>query len=231
MRKCNDCNNPAIFGNLRSNTRKIRTYNPIHCEDHSIPGEIDLRLRPCIKCHYFDVLNENDLCATVCQPIKISERNYLKKQGLVIDYLTSRNYNPSSIDKIIVDTNCGKERPDIVFKLPDRIIIVEVDEFQHRDRNTNCESVRMFNIMQSIGETLPVIFIRYNPDRYYDINKNPKRNNNPEKIIEKLNEIMNIPTEDLIRRVKIGQEIMIIYLYYNGYDPRTTDWEIIDPTL
>ena len=44
---------------------------------------------------------------------------------------------------------------------------MEVDEFQHRSRDSDCELARTLNICQDFGG-LPVCFIRYNPDGYKD---------------------------------------------------------------
>ena len=56
-------------------------------------------------------------------------------------------------------------RPDFVFSLPDKIIVVEVDENQHQSYGEECESTRMVNLSMVYGG-LPVVFIRYNPDTF-----------------------------------------------------------------
>jgi len=68
-------------------------------------------------------------------------------------------------DRIVDGGECGKERPDRVLDLGDKIVIVECDEDQHKGRQCVCEQTRMVNIGQSFGG-LPVYFIRFNPDEY-----------------------------------------------------------------
>jgi hypothetical protein len=49
------------------------------------------------------------------------------------------------------------------------IIIVECDEFQHDDRDTSCEVARMTQVNEALaleGNTLPIIWIRWNPDAF-----------------------------------------------------------------
>jgi hypothetical protein len=50
------------------------------------------------------------------------------------------------------------------------VIIVEIDEDQHRDYS-NCENKRMMELSQDLGHR-PIIFIRFNPDDYKDKNNN-----------------------------------------------------------
>ena len=56
-------------------------------------------------------------------------------------------------------------RPDFVFSLSDKTIVVEVDENQHESYAEECESMRMINVCTSFGG-MPVVFIRYNPDTF-----------------------------------------------------------------
>jgi hypothetical protein len=47
------------------------------------------------------------------------------------------------------------------------IIFVECDEFQHDDRDTSCEVARMTQVNEALaleGNTLPIVWIRWNPD-------------------------------------------------------------------
>lgn len=52
--------------------------------------------------------------------------------------------------------------PDIRIDLVSHNIIIEIDEFQHRDANYDCDKRRMYDIIAKIG--FLCAFIRYNPD-------------------------------------------------------------------
>ena len=80
---------------------------------------------------------------------------YLDYQGLV----------GTSTDKMVDGGKCGRERPDRLFELPVRVLIIECDENQHKERACECEQTRMVNIGQSFGG-LSVYFIRWNPDNF-----------------------------------------------------------------
>jgi len=86
----------------------------------------------------------------------------LAKQNDLMNYLDARDLKGVSTDIVIDKGECGKERPDRVYDFGDKIVILECDEYQHRDRQCLCEQTRMVNIGQSFGG-IPVYFIRWNP--------------------------------------------------------------------
>jgi hypothetical protein len=121
---------------------------------------------------------------------------------------------------------CGKERPDRIYDLGDKIIVLECDEHQHRDRACLCEQTRMVNIGQSFGG-LPTYFIRWNPDDYSPAN--PRKHPEP---LAKRHKLCG----DLIRDIQKGKiplpEALVsaIYLYYDDWDSLTEhSWQILTP--
>ena len=149
------------------------------------------------------------------------QKTRLAKQNALMDYLNARNLKGSSTDTIINNGECGKERPDRVFELEDKILIIECDENQHKDRNCECEQTRMVNISQSFGGT-PVYFIRFNPDDYSS-NKKPENIKTRYKLIGDF-------IQDIINNKIILSEalISVIYLYYDGWDKIINQkWNII----
>lgn len=60
-------------------------------------------------------------------------------------------------------------RADFVVLGNGGVVLIEVDEGQHQDYEQLCEVTRMSNIHSAFavqGNTLPVVFIRYNPHRF-----------------------------------------------------------------
>ncbi len=99
-------------------------------------------------------------------------KNYKTKERLVADYIRSQYPDYDwKFDKII-ENACSKRRPDIFVDLGYQIIIIEVDENQHREYEDICENKRLMEISQDVGHR-PIIFIRFNPDKYInEDNKN-----------------------------------------------------------
>jgi hypothetical protein len=92
-------------------------------------------------------------------------RNFKTKERLVVDYLKDQYKDYDWIfDKIISD-GCSKKRPDIYLDLGYQILIIEVDENQHRQYEDICENKRMMTLSQDVDHR-PIVFIRFNPDKY-----------------------------------------------------------------
>jgi len=109
---------------------------------------------------------------------------------------------------------CGKERPDFVFDMYKLILILECDEYQHKDRQISCETTRMKNIGQSYGG-IPIYFIRWNPDNYKPGNNIKKKdliNTRQIVVCEYIKSIINdkitLPTDSLVS---------VLYMYYDGW--------------
>ena len=135
-------------------------------------------------------------------------------------YLDAKGFKGSSTDTV-VNSDCGKERPDRVFELPDKIVILECDEHQHRDRQCLCEQTRMINIGQSFGG-LPVYFIRWNPVNYSS-DKEPE-------IVSKRYKLVGY----LIDSIKKGKTqlpnalVSELYMYYDEWKSLAEEkWKIL----
>jgi hypothetical protein len=73
-------------------------------------------------------------------------------------------------DKKIYD-GCSKRRPDLLLDLGYQIIIIEIDENKHDNYDCICENKRLMEISKDLNYR-PIIFIRFNPDKYIDNNGN-----------------------------------------------------------
>jgi hypothetical protein len=66
-----------------------------------------------------------------------------------------------------IDGGCSQRRPDMFVDLLTHVLIVEVDERQHRDYETSCEHKRIMEIFQDAGSR-PLVVLRFNPHGYTD---------------------------------------------------------------
>jgi hypothetical protein len=99
-------------------------------------------------------------------------RNFKTKERLVVDYIKDQyQYQYEDYDWIFdkkITDGCSKRRPDIYLDLGYQVLIIEVDENQHRQYENICENKRMMILFQDVGR--PIVFIRFNPDTYTDNN-------------------------------------------------------------
>jgi hypothetical protein len=110
-------------------------------------------------------VNEKGVCADHDPALK--QRVRLRKQR-EIKYLLDNAPAPlsqfQSYDQRVEGGVCGQERPDFVWDCGTHIVVLEVDEYQHRNYPPACERVRMVNLVSTFG--LRTVFVRYNPDEY-----------------------------------------------------------------
>ena len=141
---------------------------PERCERHALPGDDNLVERACANCNLPNVLNAHDLCGD-CSAWLTGKRPRLAKQREVLQFLDHelQDFPYDSTDRTPQDLrDCDRrERPDVMWDRADRIVILEIDEDQHKDRPCECEQTRMMNISQALGSER-TIWIRYNPDAF-----------------------------------------------------------------
>ena len=98
-------------------------------------------------------------------PDKPISRNYKTKEFSVVEYIKTQFPGLSWITDKIVKDGCSSRRPDLLLDLGYQIIIIEVDENQHKKYDCSCNNKRIMELSLDNNHR-PVIFIRFNPDDY-----------------------------------------------------------------
>lgn len=202
-RKCLNCSEMAIWG---------INFIPQHCELHKTDDEHNLLEKECISCGLLYVLDKENKCEN-CNPVSW-EKTMLSKQNALMTYLDNRDLTGDNTDHVIDDGKCGRERPDRIFDFDNKIVILECDENQHKDRACLCEQTRMVNIGQSFGG-IPVYFIRFNPDHYIPNDKSLT----PDIITKRYKlcgDLINDIKNDKIK-LPVNALVSSIYLYFDGW--------------
>ena len=144
---------------------------PLYCTTHKLDNMIDIKHDKCVTpfCDIRANTKYNDYCFrcfVYTFPDAPISRNFKTKEQSVVDYI-KKKFNKLSwyADKIIYD-GCSKRRPDLFLDLGNQVIIVEIDEDQHK--GYSCENKRLMEISQDINHR-PLVFIRFNPDAYINI--------------------------------------------------------------
>ena len=214
-----ECKEPATHG----------INEPLFCEEHALKEHYNLCERKCTnkECLYpeqLDILNKEGLCVTFCSLIKQDQmmKKHMKKKEMFIGNLLKEEIKQDlSYQDEVVDSSCSKVRPDFVYDCCSHIVIIEVDENQHKSYS-NCgstkeekqfmENKRMFMIYQSFGGP-NVIFIRYNPDSFRVKDKVLKVNDN------KRHECLLLWVKHFLKN-KSEIPLEVKYLFYDEYDER-----------
>ncbi|CAI2182283.1 5961_t:CDS:2 [Funneliformis geosporum] len=150
-----------------SDCKKLATHglsNPTRCEKHFTDNMVDLVQKICSNCGLLDILLQDQKCAECSTYAEAKTRVRLSKQLRVKYILDENNILYEAYDSIVGDGVCSKKRPDFVIDADTHKVVLEVDEYQHKKGEYNCEVKRMWDIVQALG--IPTLFIRYNPDSY-----------------------------------------------------------------
>jgi hypothetical protein len=106
---------------------------------------------------------------------RINKYYHLIEQS-VISYITNLLYNentPPIVYKTInarIYGGCSSYRPDYMVDICTHVIIIEIDQDQHKAYNQSCENVRIQKIHEDIA-LRPLVVIRFNPDSYKSNNE------------------------------------------------------------
>jgi len=162
---CLECKKQPIF-NMEGETKAL------YCSTHKKEGMVDVKHDTC-KSEWCStrVSEKYDGYCLYCYihlfPNKSVPRNHKTKERYVIEYIKTKFPDLKWVEDKIINGGCSKRRPDLLLDLYSQIIIIEVDEKQHRDisYDCSCENKRVMELSQDLGHR-PIIFIRFNPDGY-----------------------------------------------------------------
>lgn len=222
-----------------TNCTKEARYNyenqtPKYCINHKLENMINVIDKRCkIPLCYTQISNPQYdgyclRCYVHLNPDKPISRNYKTKESTVTKYLIDEFPTLKwEVDKRI-ENGISKRRPDLLLNLDHQIVIVEIDENQHKDYDCSCENKRLMEISQDLKHK-PIVFIRFNPDSYidkddkkvkspwtinsiglYSISKDCKRD--WENRLDKLADVIDYWTEE---KNKTNKTLEIIQLFYD----------------
>lgn len=132
------------------------------CSGCQEPGMENVASYRCATCNEYIVRHKCSKCSYCRDPaIRQRERH---ETMIVREFRDDPNIPEFSFNKSIGKDN-GRLRPDMLFRFPDKCIVIEIDEFQHKYyERAQHDKERMVLIQDALG--LPTMFIRFNPDAY-----------------------------------------------------------------
>jgi hypothetical protein len=143
---------------------------PLYCVTHKKEDMVDIKSKRC-KTHMCLTRASKKyegyclFCFIHTFPEKPITINYKTKESAVVQFVLKEFPDFTwTADKKIQD-GCSKRRPDLLVDLGYQIVIVEIDEDQHKDYDCSCENKRIMEISKDLGHR-PIVFIRFNPDKY-----------------------------------------------------------------
>ena len=149
---------------------------PIYCTTHRQNGMIDVKSKLCethlCDTHVTDKYEGYCLrCFVHIFPDKPVSRNYKTKERATVELVLEKFPDITWVCDKIIQGGCSLRRPDIRCDMDSHIVIIEIDENRHSSYDGLCENRRIMEISLDVGHR-PIVFIRFNPDDYTDINNN-----------------------------------------------------------
>jgi len=133
------------------------------CKAHATPGMHDVKSPRCKTCKLFHVKKNGDNCAT-CRTgsekavrIELAIKAELSTHPRLALFSSHDTAHPCA-----TALGADRIRPDFVWELADRVVVLEVDEEEHRLYELTCERARVHKLHELFGK--PLILLRYNPD-------------------------------------------------------------------
>ncbi len=167
-----DCTTKPSYG---LSDDKRATY----CKSHASDDMIDIVSKRCETCNSTTMnpkYNPNcSRCHFYLNPDDPRITNYKTKEDTYMYALLEKLRERSSpeysvllsqfkLDKTI-DGGCSRRRPDGFLDLLTHVIIIEIDENEHKSYDDTCNNRRTMELSQDVGHR-PIVFIRLNPDGY-----------------------------------------------------------------
>ena len=126
----------------------------------------------CIICNADDAIDSYDKHCRRCWEYSFGEdtkkSNFQSKEKSFMNPLKEL-YPDMVLDKKI-SGGCSRRRPDGLIDILSHIVIVEIDENQHKHYDDLCENKRLMELYEDLGRR-PIVFVRLNPDEYKQNNE------------------------------------------------------------
>lgn len=125
----------------------------------------------CSSCGLIQIHSTNTyggLCIECAQHTGLvkNPRNVRVQEKAVAEYLKQHFKNITLSEDTPLEGSCVNLRPDISCDFGNFILIVEIDENQHKGKEyTSCDTKRNVQLLLN-GGSRPIVFIRFNPDSF-----------------------------------------------------------------
>ena len=186
----------------------------LRCENHKESDDIDLVRSVCDIC--IEKFTPDKIKDGRCKYCSTRWKNGQVKEYDVINYVLKGNYDFIH-NNTVKPGNCKSSgyRPDIIIKYSLFNVIIEIDENQHTGYKKMCESsvhkelTRLITIYENDFGGMPLIIIRFNPDKY----KSPYQCSMTERFA-----VLKTLLHNLKNATELKSSLVCYYLFYDGYD-------------
>jgi len=193
-----------------------------HCALHAPKSTRNVVSPRCLTCRYFTVPRIGQQCRSCSGYTATIKRVEHEIRDMIEGDESLRHYTTwDRVHPCAKTVGARQLRPDSVWQLKDRAVIMEVDEHAHRLYEARCEATRLHELHLTFDGPLTVL--RYNPHANWDkLRGRPagKRERPHAILIDLLHEVIEDGTVaergDMIVQRGDPETILIIYAGYPG---------------
>ena len=161
-----DCDKRSFYG--------TKDGEPTHCEQHKQDGMRNVVNKRCAHCNDTMVAGTKyrGYCANCfinLFPDEPLSREYKVKERHYTDIIKETFTGITATYDRRIQGGCSRRRPDFFVDLGAFTLHVEIDEFDHRDRDTTCEIAKINDTYTDLADR-PMVLLRTNPDGFTDEN-------------------------------------------------------------
>ncbi len=167
-------NKNCIFKDCK--TRSSYNYEgektPLYCLTHKLYNMINIHNKTCLNNCGIQIRNLKYegyclRCYASMFPDKPLARNIKTKERSVVEFIKANYPNYDWVFDKRIREGTSLRRPDVLLNLENQVLIIEIDENQHENYDCSCNNRRLMELSQDVNHK-PMIFIRFNPDKYFD---------------------------------------------------------------
>ena len=96
------------------------------------------------------------------------QKDWKELQNEVLNSIVDKFSSFTVVRDRRIHGGCSAKRPDVLIDLGYQVVIVKVDENQHKTYDCSCENKRIMELSQDVNHC-NIVFIRFNPDYYVEI--------------------------------------------------------------
>ena len=242
--QCKDCSGGAFYehNNKKRNCKKCKGINVcehnklkdscIECGGSRICEHKTWKLvcvichpeKACQNCFQIHITSKYRFkpycfrCYCIINPDADIPRQYKLKEHHLRDEIIKAFPDSKLIFDKKIDGGCSGRRPDVRIECLTHTVIIECDENQHK--STSCEDKRTMELFQDLGNR-PIVMIRFNPDKYDDVEGCFKHTKSGWLSLEKKEwnkriDLLNDVIQKYCTESAPEKEVTIEYLYYNS---------------
>jgi hypothetical protein len=163
------CAHEEGCGSLTPNFNFPGMKGGVYCYEHQKPGMVNVVNKRC-NSDWCDTQSSKKYdwycvyCYVYLFPDKPISKNYKTKEKTVVDFVKTEFPEQDWVWNRRIQDGCSRRQPDLILDLGFQVVIIEVDENQHRN-GYSCENKRVMELSLDVGHR-PIVFIRFNPDSY-----------------------------------------------------------------